>query len=131
MSNLGHPTFVGPISRFSCQPHVPAGSLQPLLRRMLPTAIAIVGAATITAAPPAHADESNFIPDLQARGVPIIGFNAPQVMTGRGYTICAQLRNGESPETAAGEFGLYFWGPTLVEVAQQDLCPDTLHSTSH
>lgn len=95
--------------------------------RKLPVALAIIAAVTVTSAAPAHADEVDFIRDLQARGVPIIGINAPQVMIGRGWTICAQLRNGESTQTAAKEFGAYFWGQTLADVAQQDLCPDTLH----
>lgn len=94
--------------------------------RMLPLVLAIITAVTITAAAPAHADEVDFIHDLQARGVPIIGVNAPQVMIGRGWTIRAQLGNGESTQTAAKEFGAYFWGQTLADVAQQDLCPDTL-----
>lgn len=51
----------------------------------------------------------NAVPQLRhrERAYPVlVGFNASEVMTGRGYTICAQLRNGESPQTAAKEFGL-------------------------
>lgn len=38
------------------------------------------------------------------------------------------MRNGMSPEVAAQQFGmLNRWGPAIVDAAQHDLCPDTLH----
>lgn len=82
--------------------------------------------AAVALAVPAHADENNFIPDLQARGVPILSW--PESLISQGYMICAQLRGGESPDTAARQFGLMnAYGPQIVDVTRHDLCPDTLH----
>lgn len=80
----------------------------------------------LMAAPPAHADEGSYLADLGAAGVPVSDRGKA---VSSGYTVCSQLRAGESPETAASQFGWFYnaWGATIVATAQRDLCPDTLH----
>lgn len=77
----------------------------------------------------AHADDNQYVADLAAAGVPML--LGPNAAIANGYTMCAQLRNGASPEVVAGSFGLMsaFGGPA-VAAAQHDLCPDTLHGNA-
>lgn len=96
---------------------------------MIRHAIAIAmfsAAASVIAAPAAHADEQSYLADLQAHGVP---FLVPAQAVSNGYRVCGEIRGGESPATAAQTFGIYYnaLGPTIVDIAQHDLCPDTLH----
>lgn len=96
------------------------------------TALTACAALLIAGAPVAHADGQSFISDLQGRGVPYLMLGG--VARGDagaidyGYKICGQLRNGEPPDVAARQF-IYLgqWGPQIVDSAQHNLCPDTLH----
>ncbi|EFG77112.1 hypothetical protein HMPREF0591_2980 [Mycobacterium parascrofulaceum ATCC BAA-614] len=90
------------------------------------TVIACSATAATVVAAPAHADENSYLADLQARGVP---FLIPAKAVSDGYRVCSEIRAGESPQTAAQTFGIYYnaLGPTIVDIAQHDLCPDTLH----
>lgn len=88
---------------------------------------ALVPTALILALPQAtaHADENSYIPDLQAAGVPILSWSSNLIS--QGYIVCAQLRGGESPATAANQFGIMnAFGTQIVSVTQHDLCPDTI-----
>lgn len=77
----------------------------------------------------ASANSDGYIAELQADGVPIVGMAGPGRYIQAGYTICTELRGGESPETAADSSGfgqLYAWKQQLVTAAQHNLCPETL-----
>lgn len=82
-------------------------------------------------ASPARADDNSYLADLQARGVPaglIGGLANPNGAINAGYRVCGELRNGESPAAASTEFKwMNQWGPAIVDAAQRNLCPDTLH----
>lgn len=94
-------------------------------RKAIITAAAAAG--IIFAAGTAHADNSTFIPDLQAQGVPAGSPIMPDPMGG-GYTVCGWIRGGMNPGDAAAAF--HGWdrpyAGTFVATAQRDLCPDTL-----
>lgn len=85
--------------------------------------LAAIGLAVL-ASPVAHADDAGYLAELQAHGVPT-GFGTTPLPAG--YSVCAQLRAGETPGAAAGQFGwANAWGPQIVAAAQHNLCPDTL-----
>ncbi|GAA4289696.1 DUF732 domain-containing protein [Mycobacterium paraffinicum] len=87
--------------------------------------IACGAAAATVGIAPAYADENSYLADLQAHGVP---FLIPAKAVSDGYRVCSEIRAGESPQTAAQTFGIYYnaLGPTIVDIAQHDLCRDTL-----
>jgi Protein of unknown function (DUF732) len=47
---------------------------------------------------------------------------------GDGYKICAQIREGMSPDDAINQYMGFsrLWSPTTVYAAQHELCPNTL-----
>lgn len=92
-------------------------------------AAAMFATALMVGVVPAHADqgadEQAFVDYLRSHGIPIM-FDGYAV--GEGYKVCAQLRNGMSPDSAKDQYGLFSaaMGPATVDAAQQFLCPDTL-----
>ncbi|OCB19504.1 DUF732 domain-containing protein [Mycobacterium intracellulare] len=85
-----------------------------------------ITAAAVLGAPAARADDASYTAALSAAGVPMLG--GPGRWVGVGYQVCGQIRNGQSPESASGQFQmLNAWGPAIVSAAQHELCPDTLH----
>jgi hypothetical protein len=82
-------------------------------------------AAALTLAAPAHADEQSYIDYLSSHGVPT--WNRAAAL-GDGYRICAQIREGMSPDDAVNQsFGFdRLWSPATVYAAQHELCPNTL-----
>jgi hypothetical protein len=74
----------------------------------------------------AAADEGSYLAELSARGIPVL---IPAQAVSDGFRVCGQLRAGMSPQTASQTFGLYYnvVGPQIVDIAQHQLCPDTLH----
>jgi hypothetical protein len=93
---------------------------------MIRHAIAVLSAAAVSLAPASHADEQSYLADLQARGVPVVN---PSLAVSGGFRVCGEIRGGESLGTAANTFGILSpaWGPGIVDAAQHNLCPDTLH----
>ncbi|WP_368834366.1 DUF732 domain-containing protein [Mycobacterium intracellulare] len=75
---------------------------------------------------PARADESSYLADLSAHNIPVL---IPASAVADGFRVCGQIRAGMSPATAAQTFGPYYnmVGPQIVDIAQRELCPDTLH----
>lgn len=73
----------------------------------------------------AHADEGSYLADLSAHNIPVL---IPASAVSDGFRVCGQLRAGMLPQTAAQTFGPYYnvVGPQIVDIAQHDLCPDTL-----
>jgi hypothetical protein len=85
-------------------------------------------AALVATASPAHADGNSFVADLQAQNVPMV--QGPDKAIAAGYMVCSGLRSGLSPDRAAKVFGMgNAFGPAIVDAAQHELCPDTLHNT--
>jgi hypothetical protein len=98
---------------------------RPTARLRLAAALFAASAALLVATP-AHADDDGYLADLSAHGVPFWGSRGQ--MTGMGYRVCGQMRNGEAPTTAATQFSwLNAFGPVIVAAAQHNLCPDTVH----
>jgi hypothetical protein len=75
---------------------------------------------------PAQADEGSYLAELSAHGIPVL---IPAQAVSDGFRVCGQLRAGMSPQTASQTFGLYYnvVGPQIVDIAQHQLCPDTIH----
>jgi hypothetical protein len=45
----------------------------------------------------------------------------------QGLKVCAALRSGVTPEQTLGNFGFFTgYAPTIVDLAQHDLCAETL-----
>lgn len=88
-------------------------------------ATAILASGGIGLATPACADDQSFLNDLAQNH---IGTGPVTDPLGMGHFLCTQIRGGMTPAQAAR----MTWGPGLdmpgiVDTAQHDLCPDTLH----
>ncbi|WP_067021038.1 DUF732 domain-containing protein [Mycobacterium sp. 1245499.0] len=75
----------------------------------------------------ANADEASYLADLQASNIPVL--SQPKAVSD-GYRVCRDIRDGQSPESAAQTFGPYYnlVGAQIVDIARRNLCPDTLHN---
>jgi Protein of unknown function (DUF732) len=84
---------------------------------------AVMSAAVVVAAP-AHADGNQYLADLAAHGVPMVSQgNALD----QGLKVCDALRAGVTPQQTFGNFGVFTgFAPVIVDLAQHDLCPETL-----
>lgn len=85
---------------------------------------AAVAVAALILAAPAHADSNQYLADLAAHGVPMVSQgNALD----QGLKVCDALRAGVTPEQTFGNFGFFTgFAPVIVDLAQHDLCPETL-----
>jgi hypothetical protein len=81
-------------------------------------------AAAVVMAPAAHADGNQYLADLAAHGAPMVSQgNALE----QGLRVCDALRSGVTPEQTFGNFGFFTgYAPVIVDLAQHDLCPETL-----
>jgi hypothetical protein len=88
------------------------------MKRLLYVAAAIVVSA------PARADGNQYLADLAAHGVPMVSQgNALD----QGLKLCAAMRAGVTPEPTFGNFGVFTgYAPVIIDLAQHDLCPETL-----
>jgi Protein of unknown function (DUF732) len=79
---------------------------------------------TVVMAAPAHADGNQYLADLAAHGVPMVSQgNALD----QGLKVCDALRAGVTPQQTFGNFGVFTgFAPVIVDLAQHDLCPETL-----
>jgi hypothetical protein len=73
----------------------------------------------------ASVDEQSYIDYLSSHGVQT--WNRPAAL-GEGYRICAQIREGMSPDDAINQYmGINrLWTTATVFAAQHELCPNTL-----
>jgi hypothetical protein len=96
----------------------------PHLRRWI-VAPLVPLATALTLAAPAHADDQSFIDYINSHGVPTFNRSAA---VGDGYKICAQIREGMSPDDAINQsMGFQrLWSPQIVYAAQHELSPNTL-----
>jgi Protein of unknown function (DUF732) len=83
----------------------------------------LVAAVAVTLAAPAKADDQSFLDRLAGKNT--AWFN-PQQLVGVGHEVCTELRGGASPADLAAMARGYD-GPAIVDAAQHELCPDTLH----
>jgi hypothetical protein len=82
--------------------------------------------AALIVAPVAHADEQAFLNDTQDV------LMVPDAKVAAGYQACVNMRGGMPPQSAEriGFYGLNLINGAnvkIVEAAQRDLCPDTIH----
>ncbi|MEO6792663.1 MAG: DUF732 domain-containing protein [Mycobacterium sp.] len=100
-------------------------------------ACAGVAATALLGIAPAYADDASYLAALDAHGVYRSG--PPNARLSAGHRFCSELRSGESPEQVAASFPRRpsFGGPSMVDdlqsnlrpvidIAQHELCPDTL-----
>jgi Protein of unknown function (DUF732) len=92
---------------------------------IVPTIAAACTAVLVATAAPAHADGNQYLADLAAHGVPMVSQgNALD----QGIKVCDALRSGVTPQQTFGNFGFFTgYAPVIVDLAQHDLCPDTIH----
>jgi Protein of unknown function (DUF732) len=85
-------------------------------------------AAALIAAPTAHADANSYLAYLSAHGVQPNYFTNESNLVSGGLQACSKLHAGMSPEQAAN-MGILTGalGAPIVDAAQHELCPDTLH----
>lgn len=73
---------------------------------------------------PAHADDQSYVADLHGAGVWMVNENMWVI---NGHRMCDMIHSGIAPSTLYDQFGLQnFQGPQIVDIAQRNLCPDTL-----
>jgi hypothetical protein len=78
---------------------------------------------------PAHADESSYLQHLTANGVDYNAWpwNGAGYIIQAGQVICGNLRYGGNPLGGIGNISAATQGQQLVDAAQHELCPETLH----
>jgi hypothetical protein len=85
-------------------------------------------ATAVGVAPTAHADDRGFLDAVHAAGVPTNFPASDGQLLSFGDQACRVIRAGTPPQNAAPTgWGSALWGPQLVDAAQHELCPDTLH----
>ena len=97
-----------------------------MLVRVATVIAAASGAVGIGWAPTAHADEQAFMNDTQDVMM------TPDAKLAAGYHACVNLRGGMPVQQAQRDGFFYFnlvngANVKIVDAAQHDLCPDTLH----
>ena len=90
----------------------------------------VIAAAFIATASPAHADDQSFLNYLEAHGQSTTAFPlSPAKLVMGGHMICTNLHAGADPLAGVAspiDRGVLPWG-AIVDAAQHELCPDTLH----
>ena len=109
------------------------------MNRILSVSV-LAGAATLAllSSAPAHADDASYLAALDAQGVFRSG--PPNARLSAGHKFCNELRSGATPDQVADSYVRQpsFGGPSMVDdltvnlrsvidIAQHELCPDTLH----
>jgi hypothetical protein len=97
--------------------------------RLIAVLSAAVAAALMVAAP-AQADDQSFLDNLQRNnvGTGMPGVSNPATTGALGHFMCERIRGGMSPADAAQlPRGVGVDGMGIVNAAQHELCPDTLH----
>ncbi|BBY34529.1 hypothetical protein MMIN_25900 [Mycolicibacter minnesotensis] len=109
------------------------------MNRILGAAVSIGTAAmALLASAPANADDASYLAALDAAGVFRSG--PPNARLSAGHRFCNQLRAGSTPDQVVNDYVRRpsFGGPSMVDdltvnlrpvidIAQHELCPDTLH----
>ncbi len=87
-----------------------------------------VGALLLVAwAPDAHADANSYLAYLQSHGINT-ALNSPAKNLQAGFYACDALHAGQTPDQVAGSQPFNFVDVRgVIDAAQHELCPDTLH----
>lgn len=97
---------------------------------MRPLLVALAVPAAVLLAAPAHAGPTEFENEVRERGINtgMMVFN-PGGVASSGMETCNRLRNGQSLSEVLAAYpnGMFGDGAQLVPLAQQMICPDTLH----
>lgn len=80
----------------------------------------------VIVAAPAHADDQTYLDYLGDNHI-ATGLMNDGTKVGLGHILCDQIRGGMSPELAAQQPRGGVDGHGVVDAAQHELCPDTLH----
>jgi hypothetical protein len=84
--------------------------------------------AGIGLAAPAFADDQSFLGYLQAHGQPTTsGVMGPGQFIMAGHMICGNIAGGADPLQGFSVLDRGMMGPSIVDAAQHELCPNTLH----
>lgn len=95
------------------------------MKRRLAALTAAAAATAVLWGPVAHADDQSYLGDLRGAGVFMINENTWII---NGHRMCDMIHSGIAPQTLYDQFGLQnFQGQQIVDIAQRNLCPDTLH----
>jgi hypothetical protein len=81
--------------------------------------------AAVLVAAPVRADDQSYLTYLESHHVNTLWLS-PQDKTSTGHMICSWLRGGMSPGDIAQQIKVAD-GAGIVDAAQHELCPDTLH----
>jgi hypothetical protein len=88
---------------------------------------ATIFTAAIGSASQAHADADSYIRYLNDHNIFVPGIN-DAVRISRGSQVCTQLHNGMTPQQILDANPIvYFDLRGVIDAAQHELCPDTLH----
>lgn len=99
-----------------------------LMRYLVVGAVVASTAALTASAPPAHADDQSFLAYLEAHGQSTTAYPfSPAMMVQSGHSVCVNLHAGSDAMAGTSWIIRSTWGPIVVEAAQHELCPDTLH----
>jgi Protein of unknown function (DUF732) len=91
------------------------------------TVLSAAIAAVLMGAAPAHADADSYIRYLNDHGIFVPGIN-DAVRISRGSQVCTSLHNGMTPQQIIDANPIvYFDLRGVIDAAQHELCPDTLH----
>lgn len=93
------------------------------MRIMISLAAALI--ALVNYSPASHADAQSYLAYLQSHGT-YAGGDAKALNAG--FYVCEALHTGQTPEQILGGVHLTFMNvPGVIDAAQHELCPDTLH----
>jgi hypothetical protein len=92
-------------------------------------ALLVAAAALALSCGVAHADDQSYLDGLAAAGVMMNPLNSQATMLQKGDAACRLLRSHVPSDQVAGQLGFngWMWNQRIVEVAQRELCPDTIH----
>lgn len=77
--------------------------------------------------PGAHADDQSYLKYLNDHGISIAGTSGPFGLLSAGRAVCDNLRAGADPRAGMNILTAALIPDGVVEAAQRELCPDTLH----
>jgi Protein of unknown function (DUF732) len=93
----------------------------------LMAAASAAAAAALMGAGQAHADGDSYIRYLNDHNIFVPGIN-DAVRISRGSQVCTSLHNGMTPQQIIDANPIVYFDPRgVIEAAQHELCPDTLH----
>jgi hypothetical protein len=76
-------------------------------------------------ASPVHADSASYLEYLRSHGTRVVAWDDPTKVA-YGMQVCAMLHQGMTPAQIGSSFSPSDV-PGIVDAAQHELCPDTLH----